>query len=209
MIRALSPLFLLTLAAATPNRLPPVERCTGDAAFDAYRVQLNKAVRNRDAAALKALAAADLTVNFGGDSGWNDFARNWGLGTSAKSSKLWGEMERSLALGCAVAPQGRGRVMPGMFEAIGDDVDLFALVSVRPGTALRAAAKADARVLATLDWHAGEVQAGGSDAWTKVKLLDGRTGWVASDRVVSPLGYRLVSEKRGGRWRMAAFVAGD
>ncbi len=209
MIRAFAPFLLLTLAAATPHRLPPVEQCTGDAAFDKYRAQLNRAVRNRDAAALKALAAPDLTVNFNGDVGWTDFAKGWGLDTAPKSSKLWAEMEGALALGCGVAPDGRYRVMPGMFEAIGDDVDIFDLVSVRAGTALRATASAQGRVIATLDWHAAEVVEGEDDVWIKVKLLDGRIGWVAGDRLVSPVGYRLVSEKRGGRWLMTAFVAGD
>lgn len=209
MIRALAPLLLLTLVAATPHRLPPVERCKGDAAFDVYRAQLNSAVRARDAAALKSLVAPDVTINFGGDAGWADFEKGWGLDATPRSSKLWGEMESALALGCGVAPDGRHRIMPGMFEDIGDDIDVFELVSVRPGTPLRATAGARGRVIATLDWHAGDVQPGGNEAWTKVKLRDGRVGWVASDRLVSPVGYRLVSEKRGQRWLITAFVAGD
>lgn len=209
MIRALVPSLFLALAAATPHRLPPVEHCKGDAAFDAYRAQLNRAVRNRDPAALKALVAPDVTVNFGGDSGWADLAKNWGLDSNPKTSKLWDEMAGALALGCAVAPDGRNRVMPGMFEAMGDDFDPFDLVAARPGTPLRETDDARGRVIATLDWHAAEVLEGEGDKWTKVKLRDGRVGWVANERLVSPVGYRLVSEKRGKRWLMTAFVAGD
>lgn len=209
MIRGLSPFLFLELVAATPHRLPPVEQCKGDAAFDVYRAELNRVVRTRDPAALKALAASDLTVSFGGDVGWADFAKSWGLDRQPKASKLWDEMASALALGCAVAPDGGRRVMPGLFERIGDDVDIFDLVAVRAGTPLRATAGAKGRVIATLDWHAGEVQAEGSDAWTKVKLLDGRSGWVASGQLISPIGYRSVSEKRGKRWLMTAFVAGD
>lgn len=202
-------MLLLALTAATPLRLPPVEHCKSDPSFATFRTELGRAVANRDPAALKALMAADVTVNFGGDVGWAAFANSWNLGRQARASKLWGEMARSLTLGCAVAPDGRSRVMPGMFETIDEDVDIFDLVAVRAGTPLRATASSKGRVIATLDWHAGEVQAGGSEAWTRVKLLDGRTGWVASDRLVSPIGYRLVVEKRGGRWLVTAFVAGD
>lgn len=209
MIRAIGPLFLLALIAATPHRLPPVEHCKTDSDFAAFRAQLNRAVKARDPVALKGLIATDVTVNFGGDVGWADFAKSWGLDRQAKASKLWGEMADALALGCAVAPDGRSRVMPGLFEKVDDDVDIFDLITVRAGTPLRATAGGEGRIIATLDWHAGEVQAGGSEAWTHVKLLDGRTGWVASDRLVSPIDYRLVVEKRGGRWLISAFVAGD
>ncbi len=209
MIKALGPFLMLALTAATPHRLPPVERCKSDAGFAAFRAQLGRAVHNRDPVALKALVASDVTVNFGGDVGWADFAAFWGLEKQARTSELWEEMAPALTLGCAVTPDGRSRVMPGLFESIGDDVDIFDLVAVRTGTPLRATADGSGRVIATLDWHAGEVQAGSTDTWTHVKLLDGREGWVAKDRLVSPIGYRLATEKRGGRWLVTAFVAGD
>lgn len=209
MIRALSPLFLMALTAATPHRLPPVEHCKPDLGFAAFREALGRAVRNRDAASLKRLVADDITVNFGGDVGWADFAANWGLGKQAKTSKLWDEMGKALALGCAVAPDGRSRVMPGIFEKIGDDADIFDLVAVRAGTPLRATASGGGRVIASLDWHAGDVQPESNRNWTRLKLRDGRIGWVASDRLVSPIGYRLVTERRKERWLVTAFVAGD
>lgn len=209
MIRALVPLFSLVLVAATPHRLPPVEHCTGDAGFDRFRAALKRAVAVRDPAGLKRLVAPDITVNFGGDSGWADFAAAWGLATQARTSKVWDEMARAMALGCARTPDGRRRVMPGMFAAVGDEVDIFDLVAVRPGTPLRDKAGGGGRVIAMLDWDAGEIQTGGDPQWARLKLLDGRSGWVATDRLVSPVGYRLVTERRNGRWLITAFVAGD
>ena len=47
------------------------------------------------------------------------------------------------------------------------------------------------------------------EAWLEVKLADGRQGFVRYDQTVNPLDYRLVFEKRGGEWKIAAFVAGD
>ena len=40
-------------------------------------------------------------------------------------------------------------------------------------------------------------------------LIDGREGWLHSTDLLSPLGHRLVVERRGGRWLIAALVAGD
>ena len=45
--------------------------------------------------------------------------------------------------------------------------------------------------------------------WTRIKLRDGRTGYISSRYVRSPIDYRAVFNKMDGRWRMTAFVAGD
>ena len=42
-----------------------------------------------------------------------------------------------------------------------------------------------------------------------VEIPDGRKGFVRRDQTVNPLGYRAVFEKRGGKWLITAFVAGD
>lgn len=44
---------------------------------------------------------------------------------------------------------------------------------------------------------------------TKVKLADGREGWIADDELYEPVGYRMVVEKLRGKWMITAFVAGD
>lgn len=48
-----------------------------------------------------------------------------------------------------------------------------------------------------------------TEGWTKVQLADERTGYVASEYLGSPIGYRAAFEKREGRWVMVFFVAGD
>jgi hypothetical protein len=196
------------LAAATPARLPPVERCTGDSAFDEFRSELTDAVARKDAAALRKLAADDVRVDFGGNGGWDEFASTWDL-AKPSTSNLWRELERVMALGCAGTRED-GRVFPGLFEDMGDDADPFELVVVRPGGALRSAPDKNAAQAAKLEWTvANVVEEQGPEDWVKVQVRGGPSGWVARDLVISPLDYRLVAELRDGRWRIAAFVAGD
>lgn len=196
------------LAAATPARLPPVERCTGDAAFDQFRKDLNEAVGRKDAAALRKLVAEDVRVDFGGNGGWEEFASTWGL-AEPSTSKLWSELGQVMALGCA-GTAAEGRVFPGLFEDMGGDADPFELIVAKPGAVLRSAATDSFANLGTLDWHTARLVEEPADSPSvKVVLADGREGWLRSSDLLSPLGYRLVSELRDGRWRIAAFVAGD
>lgn len=202
------------LAAAapvlTPAWLPPVEQCRDDPGFDRFRSALEDAVTRKDVAALRRLAAPEIIADFGGGSSWDSFAERWGLNTNSAMSSLWKEVAAVIALGCAPTPDG-GRVFPGMFEAMGDDVDPFELVVARPGTQLHSLPRKGSSIIASLEWSSAIlVDAKAPEGWARVQLLgNGPLGWVETGGLLSPLGYRLVSERRGGRWVITAFVAGD
>ena len=196
------------VAAATPAQLPPVDRCTGDAAFDQFRAALEDAVARKDPVALRKLTADDIRVDFGGDGGWQEFLATWNLG-DPQNSRLWAQLREVMAGGCAKT-EANGRVFPGLFEDMGDDVDPFELVVARPGAVLRSAATDISTPVATLDWHAARlIEEPLENPFVKVTLIDGRTGWLHSSDLISPLGHRLVIERRDGRWLIAALVAGD
>lgn len=207
-------LFAVTMAAAaptiTPPRLPPVDQCRGDQGFDRFRASLEDAITRKDVTALKRLAAPGIRVNFGGDGSWDEFARQWDLNSNPGMSGLWKEMAGAIALGCAKTEAG-GRVFPGLFEATGDDVDPFELLVARPGTKLHSRPEKESAVIATLDWTATiQIETQAPEGWTRVQLLgNGPLGWVETEGMLSPLGYRLVIEQIAGRWQISAFVAGD
>lgn len=202
---------LLLAAAApsvTPSRLPPVEMCRGDADFDRFRTELVAAVAAKDAAAIRRLAASDILSNFGGDGSWSEFASTWGLEADPAASQLWSQLEELFKLGCAPTEAG-GRVFPSLFQNSGEDTDPFELVVARPGSGLYAK-PGDERPIATLDWHsARQGNPTGESGLVEVTLFDGRKGWLRESDLLSPLGYRLVAERRDGRWVIAALVAGD
>jgi len=202
---ALALAFLLAAAAA---KLPPVDQCSADPGFKAFHASLSQAAAKRDGDALLALLAPDVTVNFGGDSGREAFARHWQI--KSKASEIWPQLALILPLGCARV--GEVRVIPslaGQFDS-DDDEDVFEqLVVISDKAKLRAGPEADSKVVAKLAWDVVTAVEASGDILTKVRLADGREGWLPADQLYSPLDYRAVVEKRGGAWRITAFVAGD
>ena len=45
--------------------------------------------------------------------------------------------------------------------------------------------------------------------WSRVKLQDGRSGWIRPIQYYAATGYRLRATKRRGRWQITHFLAGD
>ena len=196
------------MAASSPARLPPVDRCAGEADFAQFRSAIEDAVTRKDAAALRKLAASNIQSNFGGEGSWSEFASTWAL-NEPQTSKLWDKMQEVMALGCAKTEDG-GRVFPGLFDDVSEDVDVFELLVARPGAVLRASADKQAPAIMRLDWTSTlQIESPAPENWVKVQVPSGETGWVETDLLISPLDYRLVSEKRDGRWQITAFIAGD
>lgn len=49
----------------------------------------------------------------------------------------------------------------------------------------------------------------GEYLWLKIETLGGKKGFVNAQFVRSPIDYRACFEKRGGKWKMSFFLAGD
>jgi len=47
------------------------------------------------------------------------------------------------------------------------------------------------------------------EGWTRVQLADGRSGFIASRYVRSPIDHRLRFVFEGGRWQLVFYIAGD
>ena len=204
----LTALMLALAAAGAPLKLPPVDQCSRDASFKAFHSSLKQAVAKRNGAAFMKLVAPKVLVNFGGDSGHAAFVKQWEVG-SAKS-ELWKQFDAILPLGCARVDTAR--VIPslaGQFESDQDE-DVFDLaVVVSAGAKLRKTSAADSAAIATLTWDVVRPTANEGETQTKVRLKDGREGWLWAKDVRSPLDYRATIEKRKGKWMITAFVAGD
>ena len=207
---AASVLIAMPLQAALPRKLPPVEKCGGDPSFDAFRSELRRVVARRDPQAFLRLLAPDVTVNFGGDSGRKSFADQWEINSPAKTG-LWRELAAILHLGCARIEQAR--VMPSLhaeFSAENDQDPFEMMIVVSPKAQLRTSRQSGSRVVTTLGWDVVKaIQAPDDSDKIKVRLADGREGWLKRTELRSPLDYRLVMEKRRGKWMITAFVAGD
>jgi hypothetical protein len=198
-------------AAALPQRMPPVDHCARDRSFVAFRNALSRAIARRDAAFILSIAADDIEYSFGDRPGKAGFASAWGLARPA-TSRLWRELGAALRLGCT-PDDGEAFWAPSMSmtgnEDLGEDYTLL-MVAVTPGATLRAGPSDASRLVARLRWDVVHLDARDPHGnWIRATLLDGRRGYIRPALFRGFGDYRAVFEKRHGRWRMTAFVAGD
>ncbi|MDP9414100.1 MAG: hypothetical protein M3Q08_08405 [Pseudomonadota bacterium] len=195
------------MPAETTRTLPPRDECKALPGFVSFRAQLAAAVARRDAKFLLSVADPEIAVHFGDGSGRDAFAAEWKLKEKQPSS-IWPEIARMLRLGCG-AEDGTAW-MPYFFQRFPDEIDPFeGVVVVRPGAQLWASARG--RPIRPLRlWTVIEVaEWSPRGGWGRVKLRDGKRAYVREADVRSPLHYRMIFERRKGRWMMTAFIAGD
>jgi hypothetical protein len=189
--------------SVTGPKLAFVDEAAKDPSFASYRDQLLAAVRARDAKTVLALSDPNIRTSFGGDGGRAALEQ-------ALKEEVWAELEQILSLG--------GSFREGMFwapyvySAWPESQDAFeTLAVIGDDVPLRESADASAPAIATLsrDLVTRASPPGEGGAWTKVKTADGKTGFVESKSLRSPVGYRAGFFKTKDGWRMNAWVAGD
>ena len=207
-------LLLSLLVIAGPGsdrgtvRIAPVDQCAADPSFAEFRDGLRRAIAGRDREQILASVVDDIEIGFGGDRGRADFARAWAL-ERPQTSPLWHELEEALRLGCAVDADG-SYWSPSLFLAREVDDPFGTMLAIQPGAALHAAPDTSSGVVAALDWDLLTVlQWEEGAAWQLVQLSDGRSGYVRTEALRSPVDYRAGFRRIDGSWRMIAFLAGD
>jgi len=200
-------MLLLALAAASMGRLPPVDQCASSRSFAEFRTALRRTIARRDTAALLAITADDIHASLGGHIGKKDFIELWGL-KQPRGSKVWKELGDALRFGCSM--RAGVATAPSFEDQLGGDRDAFETRIALPGAVLRKRPVDNSPAVARLQWHILTLDGpwdGGS--WVKVKLDDGRRGYVRDALARSPIDYRAWFRKRGRGWEMAGFLAGD
>lgn len=219
--RLLSVAFLaitlaITAQASGPTqRLNPWDEAPKDISFVAFRKKLQTIIAHKDVAGLSKCLARDIRNNFGGGTGLADFNHAWK--PRDPHSAVWATLSAALKLGGNFDSKTTFSA-PYVFSAWPNDVDGFNYVAVvSPAAALRAAPRADAKLVRTLDYDILEVvqsqsmpqHEAGPDDWDEVKDAKGNHGFVLVKDVRSPIDFRILFEKRKGKWQIAAFVSGD
>lgn len=183
----------------------PRDDCSDAPGWPAFRQSLAAAIRDKDADAVAALAAPDITLDYGGGSGTDELKKR----LADPERKLWRELAGILPLGCAV--EGGLAAMPWVFWNVPDDIDSYSAMLVTGD---------DVDLL-----DAPKRQPQGNVGWfivgidpmafkpgaklTRVTLDNGEKGWVETARLRSLLDYRLIAEPKDGTWKITAFIAGD
>ncbi|MCB2059577.1 MAG: hypothetical protein R3E09_16415 [Novosphingobium sp.] len=185
----------------------PRDECSGVPGAAEFRRGLAAAVLDRDADAMAALALPEVKLGFGGDDGRERFRER----LRDDNDGLMDELARLLQLGCAVNSQG-GLTMPWYFAQEFGDIDAYGAALVA-GENVPMLGKPDAQStpVESLSWELVELTDGLDPAqdFTRVRLRDGRTGYLPSGILRSLLDYRLLAVREGEDWRISAILAGD
>jgi hypothetical protein len=187
--------------------LIPVDDGARDPAFAAYRGELRRIVAKRDVEALLAAIDGDIMISFGDDGGREAFRRQWRLGES--DSEIWSELDEVLRLGAASEGEGAFSA-PYVYSRWPSELEPFEYVAVvGAGVRLRRRPSVRAPVIASVSYAIVNVLGNLDDPWTEVRLADGRSGFMASRYLRSPIDYRAWFARKNGQWRMTIFLAGD
>lgn len=201
-------LALLAPVSAIGATMPPRDQCAADPSLAAFRAQLKGIVKRKDAPALLALTSPNISWSFGGDSGRVSFAKEWKLnGRAGANSRIWRALDAVLGSGCSLK---QGLASAPYWHASGPtagDISEIGVVS-RPRVNLRAGPSLTARVVRLVDYEVLTIITS-DGGWTHARLSDGTEGWISNDYLWTGYSYRALFERRGGRWAMTAFIAGD
>ncbi len=197
-------------AAPAKKSYPPVDECLRLDGYFAFRQSLEDIVKKRNSAGLKALIAPNIVWNLSGEPDTKEaFSANWKLASGAKSA-IWSELDAILPLGCGV--QEAGIAFPHIFTVdVGEVSGISEDVLVTgEDVNLRAAASTSAASKGKISWELIKAKDGiVADGWTPVTTADGKSGFIKSNYLRSPIDYRAGFERKNGKWMMTFFLAGD
>lgn len=209
LMAAVALVVILPAAQALPA-LRPVDDGPQDHDFLTFRAGLRQTVERRDTSSLLEVVHPGIRNSFGDDDGIDAFRRRWR--PDEPDSELWQELGSVLALG-GTFDTPDVFVAPYVFSRWPREFDAFAhVVLVGADVRLRTAPDSQARVSAVLSYAI--LRLGGDRGypqrpWTSVQLPDGRSGFVSSDLVRSPIDYRAYFVRSAGRWKLTVLIAGD
>ena len=186
-------------------RVLPVDEAAAQPDFFSFRARLQTAIARRDEAAVLAAADPGIRTSFGSDHGLNPFRAQ----LSDSKSTIWADLAAALALGGAFRSMDSFEA-PYVF-AKWPDVDSFECSAVIGDLVrVRASAEPDSAVVTRVSFDVVQVvpQQGSAGA-VRVRLWNGRTGFIAAAYLRSPVAHRAIFQRVRGQWRLAAFVAGD
>jgi len=218
-------LLLIALLIAAPAGaqvavLRPVDQATDDPAFITFRGRLLAALATRDTAAVLSAFAPDARLSFGDDPPGPDGVRRLWLGPRRGSRPtLWEALTVVLGMGSVRDATNPAFVSaPYVYNGWPADIDPFSHGAVvGENVRVRSQPGTSGEVLATLSYAVVPVDTWGTavgtddvpEGWTRIRLADGRTGFVSAAYLRSPVDYRAGFEKQGGSWRIVFFLAGD
>jgi hypothetical protein len=194
--------------SGAPKLLPTDE---ADASFAAFRRELLAALERRDTAFLYSILSPSIKNSFGGVDSVSGFRRVWDM-EQPDSSRVWRTLARALSMGGLM--RGENFVAPYVFAAWPAGIDAFEHVAITgENVPAHAAADTASAMVARLTYSIlplrEAIDFDDPAAMAQLTLPDGRTVWVRSTDIYSPVYWRAIFEKQNDRWIMIVLIAGD
>ena len=189
--------MIALLAMAAVLRLPPVEECKGDPAFDAVRAEFVAAVKARDARRLASLASQEVLMD---EEGYHKGPKGLlELMSSERGQDFWRELEPVAEGGCSAGADGR--VLPSFLPRLTEGEEPMIVAGAREP--IRAGPSSEAKILgyARWEWVDHNYADSGPFYW-HVRLRSGRIGYIRSERIYSPFSPFAEFQRRDGKWQL-------
>lgn len=199
------------LWAGAPKKFLPVDEAAKDPTFFVFRSRLIEALAAHDAGYVISILSPSIRTSFGDDPGIEQFKKQWK--PEDKNSELWPALARVVSLGGKFMEDGafQAPYVSACWPEDADSIDFGAIVGEnvrvreKPDAASAVIAKLSFELVGVLEFAPER----GPNSWTKIKLADGRIGYVSAQFVGHGTDLRAYFEKQNGQWRVTALVAGD
>lgn len=210
-------LAALAMTMATTGFSPaapfkPFDEGTKDKSLVAFRQRLMAAVESRDFQQLVPFLSPEVQLSFGGRSGIADAKTMF-----AEQPDLWDELARLLRRGGRFinVPASGTRMFVAPYTFFAEPppgLEVFEYVIVTADKVpVHAEPSADSAIVGQLGYETVATDNDGTsdDDWQRVKLPNGKAGYIERQYAATPVDYRAGFQELGGRWKMIFFLAGD
>lgn len=217
------------LTAAQNYRYPPRNEVNKDSSLRVFVDTLKAVVARKDAPALLKLLSPTVQVTFEDTERKEDSHNNIKgfkemYAPQYPSSQVWKNLHTVITLGGVFGGDKNGFIFPyasqmdikGQDDYCGGCGECLTIiapdVNVRksPDRLSAALGRLNYDVVKVIEEPVSKVFGGKSDNWVYIQTFDGKlTGWVRNDLTWDICDYRLLLEKKKGKWQIAAFIAGD
>lgn len=209
-------------AAAQTYRYPPRNEVNRDSSLKVFVDTLKAVIGRREAPALLKLLSPDVQVASNGATnkvkGFKEM-----YAPQYPSSPVWKNLQEVIALGGVFTKKdGHEFIFPYAAHRETGNKSCNGcgrcITIIAPDVHVRKKADRLSASVGQLNYDIvrvaveplSKVRGGNSDNWVYIQTFNGKiTGWVRNDLTWDICDYRLILEKKKGKWQISAFLAGD
>jgi hypothetical protein len=199
------------------HRLRPSDEGQQDPSFHVFRQKLLGAISRKDARFLLSIVDPNIQISFGGEEGIQAFRELWK--PEDVNSEVWNTLAQLLRLGGSFGESKNEFWAPYVFSRFADDCGGFDFSAIiAKDVRVRTEPNDKAPMITSLSYDI-VLNVSGTDspepknkadpAWVRIRLPDGREGFVSAQFIRSPTNYRAGFKKTGGKWLLTHLIAGD